>query len=44
MQVTRLSPEAVQAARTAEQQPNLLLHDDSIQLRQGSLSQLADNW
>jgi hypothetical protein len=43
-QVIRLSPEAVCAARTAEEQPSLLLREDSIQLLPGALSQLTDDW
>lgn len=43
LQVMRLNPEAVCAARTAEQQPSLLLRENSIQLLPGPLSQLTDD-
>lgn len=43
-QVMRLSPEAICAACTAEDQPSLLLREDSIQLLPGALSQLTDDW
>lgn len=42
--VVRLDPAAVAAARTAEEQPSLLLREDSIQLLPGPLSQLTDDW
>lgn len=44
LQVMRLDPEAVRAARTAKEQPSLLLHESSVQLLPGPLSQLSDDW
>jgi hypothetical protein len=44
IQVMRLSADAVRAARTAEEQPSVLLREDSIQLLPGPLSQLTDDW
>lgn len=40
----RLNTDAVLAAQTAEQQPSLLLREDSVQLLPGPLNQLTDDW
>jgi len=44
VQQVRLNQDTVQAACSAQEQPSLLLRDDSIQLLPGPLSQLTDDW